>query len=108
MKEATIPRYLFDDLQIRFDDLQAKYHELVAEMLIRNPPPLKPVDIDYGSIDKEQFPVPEPVMEAIHTYSEPESVEAYTAQESAFNMLRSGMPEESVIAAINAGEQVEG
>ena len=108
MKEATIPRYLFDDLQIRFDDLQAKYHELVAEMLVRNPPPLKPIEIDYGSIDKEQFPVPESVMEAIHAYSEPDSVEAYNVQEASFNMLRDGMPEEAVVAAIHAGEEVEG
>ncbi len=107
MREPMIPRSLYDDLQIRFDDLQAKYHELVEEMLKRNPPPLQPLDIDYGKLDEDPFPVPEGVMEAIHTNSEPDSMEAAGVQEVAFSMLRSGIPEEGVIAAIHAGEEVE-
>lgn len=98
---------MFDDLLIRFDDLQSKYHELVGEMLDRNPPPLKPVDIDYGKIDEDQFPVPDKVMEAIHAYSEPDSVEALRVQEQVFGMMRDGIAEEGAIAAIHSGEDVE-
>ncbi len=105
MRKETITRDIYDDLQIRFDDLQAKYHELVGEMLKRNPPPLQPIDIDYGEALPDQFPVPEEVKEAIHTYSEPDSVEAAQVQEASFGMLRQGMPEEAVIAAIHSGEQ---
>ena len=107
MRQPTVPRDLFDDLLIRFDDLQSKYHDLVAEMLKRNPPPLTPIDIDYGKLDKDQFPVPDKVIEAIHAYSEPDSVEAFEVQERVFGMLRDGMAEEGVIAAIHSGEDVD-
>ena len=107
MRQQTVPRDLFDDLLIRFDDLQSKYHDLVAEMLKRNPPPLAPIDIDYGKLDEDQFPVPDKVIEAIHAYSEPDSVEALRVQEIAFSMLRDGMAEEGVIAAVHSGEDVD-
>lgn len=105
MKEPTIGRDLYDDLQIRFDDLQAKYHDLVEEMLKRNPPPPAHVDVSYS--DEDNFPVPDAVMAAILVYSDPGSVDADTAQEVAFGMLRGELSEEDVVAAIHAGEEVD-
>ena len=107
MRNSKIDRALYDDLQIRFDNLQSKYHELVGEMLKRNPPPSEHFDIDYADSADENFPVPDKVLTAIHTYSEPGSQEANTVQETTFGLLRGGMSEEDVISAVHAGEGVD-
>ena len=75
-------------------------------MLKRNPPPPKHVDITLTDETQDNFPVPDDVLAAIHTYSEPDSVDANMAQEVAFGLLRSGLSEEDVIAAVHAGEEV--
>ena len=116
-KAETVPKELYDALEWRnkeqydalekrYDELLARYHELVLELGKRNPPPPEPVDIKYED-PTENFPVPDTVLKAIHTYSEPESVDALTTQEVCFGMLRRGDSEDDVIAAVHQGEDVE-